>query len=80
MVDVQHENPYKLPATFHVAVEWPHTLPYKGKEYWRTGKEGVDMKTHTIPAAEYSCCYNHPKWGECEARIWLDANGNIQED
>lgn len=68
-------NPYKLHATFHVKVAWPHRILYKGENYFFTGKEGLNVKNGT-PSAEYA----YKVTGVVDERVWLDANNNITDD
>jgi hypothetical protein len=65
MIQIEHENPYKLPATFHVDVQFPANICFEGVKYRRSGKYGVNLKTG-IPSAEYRATSGK--------RAWMDAN------
>lgn len=68
MIRIEHENPYKLPATFHVEVQFPVAIFFEGVEYRRTGKYGVNLKTG-VPSAEYRALAQ-----KGDIRAWMDAN------
>lgn len=61
---------YKLGASYYVRINFPHTVHYKGRQYWETGKNGVNFKTR-LPVAEYECDGK---------RVWCDANMELYED
>jgi hypothetical protein len=74
MIQIEQENPYKLPATFHVAVEFPASIFFHGIEYSRTGKYGIN-RTTGIPSAEYG-----RRRAGLDLRVWMDANENITRE
>ena len=68
MIQIEHENPYRLHTTFYVEVQFPVSFSFEGVEYRRTGKYGVNLKTG-VPSAEFRALGQ-----ECDRRLWMDAN------
>ena len=52
----------------------PHEVTFEGRTYTKTGKVGTNVRTGQ-PSAEYG--YRRPG---CDRRLWMLADGTIEED
>ena len=70
---VKLDLPFKCvyPIQVLASIEWPAKVDHNGTTYCRTAKGGVSATTN-IPCAEYST--------DRDQRLWLMADGRIEED
>ena len=62
-----------------IKMKYPVTLIHQGRRFYRTGKEGLCMKTGQ-EGREYSYTGPNDRGIQVEIRVWKLADGTIHED
>ena len=74
--NLPYEADDNIAYTVGIVVEWPTTVRYGGRTYYRTGKQGVNVtEKPNVPCAEYQ----DVQAGH-DSRVWLLLTGELEED